>query len=540
MSGENTISTFAYDDSEQRIVVEQRFTEAQTLMRQGLSNMIEAGGKFAQIRDLLRHNKQGGFERWIETKQMESRTVYRLMDLHRAFGTLPQMSKLDIPATAAFLLAAPSVPDEARAEALQYAEAGERITVAKAQAIVNQYRPPEPPATPDDLKAAALGWARGISASDPRAVLKQIVLNNAVGVNHFERLHEYAGQQLKGQRFMRADLKAAVEAAVAELAAPAARVVYGAPFGSLQRSSAAPENADRQIVAAATTMERSLTLQAAVLGWLNLPAVAEMSREQLAHAARVTASVLDLEGWHARRNTRNYDWDALIGYLDRQAPELKDGPVQGAVEEVRRQVVARLREIEDGGAADSDAAAVPDGNLPEAEPEVFTAGEAAEVVQNWLTARIEENEIPDDRDAKRLVLRGILSNRTNGFAPHWKSLKGFEAWPDGLGPEVMLEGVRAVLAELGGERRPPSWAGVTPNPATAAPLAYARPRPTVDEQIMRQMKRKDAHIHELLVGNYQATGWLKSYLNSLDEPDESAVELVANLERIAAAVVADA
>ena len=55
-----------------------------------------------------------------------------------------------------------------------------------------------------------------------------------------------------------------------------------------------------------------------------------------------------------------------------------------------------------------------------------------------------DNEIPDDRESQRLVLRGILSGRTNGFAPHWKSLRAFGEWPESTEQDVMLEGVRAV------------------------------------------------------------------------------------------------
>ncbi len=132
---------FQYEDTGQRIVVEQRFSEAQGLMRQGLSNMIEAGGKFAEIRDLLRHNKHGGFDGWIQVQALGRRTVYRLIELHAAFATMPQMAQFDIATTAAYLLAAPSVPDEARAAALQRAAAGEHIGVPAAQAIIRAHKP---------------------------------------------------------------------------------------------------------------------------------------------------------------------------------------------------------------------------------------------------------------------------------------------------------------------------------------------------------------------------------------------------------------
>ena len=139
--------TFDYDDGEQRIVVEQRYTEALSLMRQGLISLIEAGGKLAEIRDLLRHNKAGGFDSWIETKGLTRRTVYRFIELHTAFPTVPHVAQLDIPATAAYLLASASVPEEARQEALDR---------GPGRADRRQGSPPDRPGAPARL-CAGLG-----------------------------------------------------------------------------------------------------------------------------------------------------------------------------------------------------------------------------------------------------------------------------------------------------------------------------------------------------------------------------------------------
>jgi hypothetical protein len=61
---------------------------------------------------------------------------------------------LPIQPTAAYLLAAPSVPDEARQDALERAEAGEEITTAVAREIVTgARRARKKPADPDKLSA---------------------------------------------------------------------------------------------------------------------------------------------------------------------------------------------------------------------------------------------------------------------------------------------------------------------------------------------------------------------------------------------------
>lgn len=206
---------FAYDDDKQSIVVEQRFSEAQTLMRQGLTSMIEAGGKFAEIRELLLHNRQGGFDGWIETKQLGRRTVYKTIELHATFGTVQHIARLDIATTAAYLLAAPSAPDEARQEALDRAAAGERITVRTAQTLITDRKPsppPAPPAATTDSQTPApqapefapvaaildglVQWLATVAPGDrdtQRIILYNIEASTLVGQQHLERLLGYSG-----------------------------------------------------------------------------------------------------------------------------------------------------------------------------------------------------------------------------------------------------------------------------------------------------------------------------------------------------------
>lgn len=217
------LTIFAYDDDKQSIVVEQRFSEAQGLMRQGLTSMIEAGGKFAEIRDLLRHNKSGGFDGWIESKQLGRRTVYRLLDLHGTFATVPHVAQLDIAATAAYLLAAPSTPAEARAEAIQRAEAGERITVATAKQIVDRGFANSATLV-DPVRNFALTAAHG-EIVVARAVLKQIAERSP----HHLTLASDSDALAPFKPFRLADLAVAAQQARAGLPLPPPSVTTFAP-----------------------------------------------------------------------------------------------------------------------------------------------------------------------------------------------------------------------------------------------------------------------------------------------------------------------
>lgn len=134
---------YAALDTETRIVVQQRTSEIKTLMRSALGSMIEAGRKCAEVRELLRHNKAGGFDGWIEAEGIGKRTAYRIMGLYEAFGNCDILSQLDIAKTAAYLLAAPSTPEPARIDAIERAQAGEAITHSAAKSIIEEYKAPK-------------------------------------------------------------------------------------------------------------------------------------------------------------------------------------------------------------------------------------------------------------------------------------------------------------------------------------------------------------------------------------------------------------
>jgi hypothetical protein len=62
------------------------------------------------------------------------------MAVAEGFGKRKLISDLQIDPTAAYLLAAPSAPDEARETAVERAEAGERVTTAVAKEILAKAR----------------------------------------------------------------------------------------------------------------------------------------------------------------------------------------------------------------------------------------------------------------------------------------------------------------------------------------------------------------------------------------------------------------
>lgn len=127
---------YATLDPEARIVVRQKTDELKGLLRAAAQNIFDIGGKLAEVRDQLQHNRAGGFEAWLAAEfGMSRRTAYNFIGVYERFNRA-NFAQLDIAASALYLLAAPSTPDTAREEALRRAEAGERITHQKAKKIV--------------------------------------------------------------------------------------------------------------------------------------------------------------------------------------------------------------------------------------------------------------------------------------------------------------------------------------------------------------------------------------------------------------------
>ena len=91
---------YASLDAETRIVVQQRASEIKSLMHRTMQDILEIGKKFAEVRELLRHNKAGGFEGWLAAERIQKTTAYNFIQVHAAFANRPDSGQLDILITA--------------------------------------------------------------------------------------------------------------------------------------------------------------------------------------------------------------------------------------------------------------------------------------------------------------------------------------------------------------------------------------------------------------------------------------------------------
>jgi hypothetical protein len=108
-------------------------------VKKTLETIIEVGTELGVMKEALPH---GLFSPWLRAEfGWTERTARNFMAVAERFGPKTEIiSDLAISPTAAYMLAAPSAPDEARQTAVERAEAGERITTTIAKEILAETR----------------------------------------------------------------------------------------------------------------------------------------------------------------------------------------------------------------------------------------------------------------------------------------------------------------------------------------------------------------------------------------------------------------
>jgi hypothetical protein len=139
--GELVVVGFNYDLLEAKIA-EQARSSAERIrdkVKRTIEDIIEVGNDLLAVREALPH---GQFGPWLVAEfGWTERTARNFMAVAEHFGPKTEIiSDLTIQPTAAYLLAAPSAPDEAREAAIERAEAGEQITTAVAKEILAKSR----------------------------------------------------------------------------------------------------------------------------------------------------------------------------------------------------------------------------------------------------------------------------------------------------------------------------------------------------------------------------------------------------------------
>jgi hypothetical protein len=108
-------------------------------LKRTIESIIEVGNDLIAVKEVLPH---GQFGPWLRAEfAWTERTAQNFIAVAERFGPKTEIiSDLRIDPTAAYLLAAPSAPDEARQVAVERAEAGEHITPSVAKEILAKER----------------------------------------------------------------------------------------------------------------------------------------------------------------------------------------------------------------------------------------------------------------------------------------------------------------------------------------------------------------------------------------------------------------
>jgi hypothetical protein len=128
-------------------------------IKKTVEDIIEVGNDLLAVKEKLPH---GQFGAWLKAEfGWGDRMAQNFMSVAERFGAKTEIiADLTIQPTAAYLLAAPSVPDEARQLALERAESGEKITTSVAREIVaetkKKKRPRRQKQVPPDKLATRL------------------------------------------------------------------------------------------------------------------------------------------------------------------------------------------------------------------------------------------------------------------------------------------------------------------------------------------------------------------------------------------------
>jgi hypothetical protein len=132
---EQLVFNYEILEQETREVVQQQAAAIKNLMRRAVQDIIEIGQKLISVKAQLPH---GQFGPWLRAEfEWSDQTALNFMNVARRFGQIP--NGLDFAPKALYLLSTSSVPEVARQEAMDRAEAGEQINTSVARQIIRHH-----------------------------------------------------------------------------------------------------------------------------------------------------------------------------------------------------------------------------------------------------------------------------------------------------------------------------------------------------------------------------------------------------------------
>jgi hypothetical protein len=142
VGGQRALFDYAALDQETQVLVRLRASEIKGLAKRVASDIVEIGGKLAEVKDHVGGN--GKFNDWLSAELgWSERTAYNFMAVWQKFNAA-NFALENVATSALYLLAAPSTPAEAVEVAKQIAESGQEVTHGLAKEIVRQAKARKP------------------------------------------------------------------------------------------------------------------------------------------------------------------------------------------------------------------------------------------------------------------------------------------------------------------------------------------------------------------------------------------------------------
>jgi len=142
VAGQRALFDYAALDQETQVVVRLRASEIKGLAKRMASDVVDIGGKLAEVKDRIGGN--GKFNDWLSAELgWSERTAYNFIAVWQRFGAA-NFALENVATSALYLLAAPSTPAEAVEVAKQIADSGEEVTHGMAKEIVRQAKERQP------------------------------------------------------------------------------------------------------------------------------------------------------------------------------------------------------------------------------------------------------------------------------------------------------------------------------------------------------------------------------------------------------------
>jgi response regulator of citrate/malate metabolism len=138
--GNPNLSVFNYASLDQTTAefLLQETKEIKTLMKRTVEGIIETGERLQRVKQRLQH---GEFMTWVENElKCHYSTALHFMRVWETFGEQKeQIADVGINVSVLYLLSAPSMPEQLRAEIVEMAKAGNPVSFAEAKRLKKEY-----------------------------------------------------------------------------------------------------------------------------------------------------------------------------------------------------------------------------------------------------------------------------------------------------------------------------------------------------------------------------------------------------------------